>query len=395
VRIALLSQPGNFHCRKWAKGLRTAGADVCVYSFEEGDAGPGVEAVRIPPPFAAGGRYFYPCYETTGKRLKKELLARRTQILHPMHVTPFGVWAMNTGFRPTIAAAVGADVFDHVPRPSTVGWQENLSPLSKLKRRLLRPYYRQRALSALGFADRITADNLALIQTLTRWFGVAREKIELLRWGVDTDMFVHDASAEAAVAQFLAPLSRPIVLAPRGLKPVYRADIILQAVETFLCRYPHIEGGFVFMTAGYASDPVLWRHAKRLQSRFPQRIGLVEEQWNEKRMGALWKRTAAFISAPVYDGYSAAVAEGRYAGAVPIVDDSPAVQEWCNGQNALVVAPFTVTELVDTLARFLTDAPRYIRSIAPVNRRWIEEHSLLSTAAQRFLALSQSLLSAP
>ncbi|MCS7086093.1 MAG: glycosyltransferase [Bacteroidia bacterium] len=392
MNVALLSQPSNFHCRKWAKGLRQAGARVCVYSFEDGDAGPGVETVRIAPPWAWKDRYFYPSYEFTGERLLRELRARRTHVLHPMHATPFGVWALRTRFRPVVVAAVGADVFDHGPNPPPVQWQQSSSPLSRFKRRILRPFYRSRVRAVLRRADRITADNRALINAIVEGFGVGEEKIELLRWGVDPDMFVPTPEAEAFVEKLLRPLSTPIVLIPRGLKPVYRAETILACVERRLARGSDSSGGFVFLSAGYASDPRLLAQARTLHRLYPDKVALVETQLDEKTMGALWRRVEAFVSAPVYDGYSAAVAEGRYAGAVPIVDDSDAVREWYDGDNAIVVRPFDEPNLYDALELFFARAQDFRARFAERNRRWIERHSLLPEAARRFLQICQNLV---
>ena len=392
MNIALLSLPSNFHCRKWAKGLRRAGANVCVYSFEDGDAGTGIQTVKIPPPLAFHKRYFYPCYELTGKKLLRELKARRTDVLHPLHATPFGTWAVKTGFRPTVVAAIGADIFDFSPQPPPVQWQQNAAFLSAAKRNLLRPFYRKRVLAALNFADKITADNQALCNAIVEGFGVKNEKIELLRWGVDPDMFEDNREADAKINELLRPLSPPVVVVPRGLKPIYRANVILQALDRWLSKERETEGGFVLMTAGYSPDPQLYFRAKRLQAAHPNRVVLIDEQLNEREMGALWKRTDGFVSAPVYDGYSAAVAEGRYVGAVPIVDDSEAVKEWYDGENALVVAPFNAENLSKTLEVFIQNGPRLRQRFAPRNRKWITEHSLLSSSSRRFLKLCETLL---
>ncbi len=392
MNVAILSLPSNFHCRKWAKGLRQAGAKVCVYSFEDGDAGPGIDTVKITPPAAFGKRYFYPSYELLGGKLLRELRARRTDVLHPLHVTPFGTWAVKTGFHPTVVAAVGADIFDYSPVPPPVQWQQNTSLFSAVKRKLLRPFYRNRVLSALNFADKITADNQALCKGIIRWFGVESEKIVLLPWGVDPDMFQENPVVNRNIEELLRPLSPPIVLVPRGLKPVYRADVVLETLEVFLQKHSVYPCGFVFMTAGYSPDPRLYFRAQKLQSNHSDKVVLVDRRLNEREMGALWKRADAFVSAPVYDGYSATVAEGRYIGAVPIVDDSEAVLEWFDGENAVVVSPFNAENLLKALKNFVENPREYKQRFAARNRKWIEEHSMLSTSSRRFLRMCETFL---
>jgi len=188
--IGLLPLPGNFHCRKWAHALARAGAAVTVFS-PEADAG--LDVVQIPPPVRWGGRYRYPSYLLSAQALRQTLLQRGVDVLHPLHVTPFGFWGALTGVRPMVVAALGADILEYPPRLSEQpelaqrNWAatQQEGQLGRLLFYAKNRFYRRTVAWTLRHADHITADNQALAHAMTNWFGVPASKITLLRWGVD------------------------------------------------------------------------------------------------------------------------------------------------------------------------------------------------------------------
>lgn len=394
MRLALLSLPGNFHCRKWAGALARAGAKTTVYSFEASEI-PGVECVRIKPPVIWKGRYRFPSYLLAARTLRRELESRRTGVLHPLHLTPFGVWARRSGFRPYIPAAVGADVFEYAQKDLRRGrWADDGAACSRMKDAALRPFYRREVAAVLRDAARVTADNQPLADAMRETFAVPEEKIELLRWGLDPELF--DATTDAEAARTLRGLNIPedsrLVLSPRGLKPVYQAEAVLQAFAELLADEANGGRQFVALTAGYDSAPGALANARKLAAQYP-RFTLIKGQLSPGQMAALWKRTDVFISVPMYDGYSSAVAEGRYAGAVPVVNAIPGNLELLRDEwNALFVRPFNARNLAAVLRRALNEHERLRPVFAARNRAWILEHGLLDSAARRFLELAEGVL---
>ena len=72
MRLGILSIPNNFHCKKWASALAKAGADVFVYSLENGEI-PNVTCRELGPKVNFKGNYTYPSYYTSYKNLAKHL----------------------------------------------------------------------------------------------------------------------------------------------------------------------------------------------------------------------------------------------------------------------------------------------------------------------------------
>jgi glycosyltransferase involved in cell wall biosynthesis len=403
MHIGVLSLPGNFHCEKWAKALAAAGAQVTVFSFEGGKnfEGTTVKTVELVPPVVWGGRYRYPSYYLSAGRLRYELERRKVDVLHPLHLTPFGSWGVWSGFKPMIAAAMGADVLEyppqaaHLQQPGVRTWREanvQHTPLAKLKARWLNRFFRARVQQVLTYADIITGDNMPLVDAMRNWFTVDPEKIRLLRWGLEPELFdFTDDVRQAVRAQFGAAPGARVVLSPRGANALYQADIIIAAFEELLHSGPpgyH----YIMLGAGYDLAGAVQQKALQLEAQYPN-FRFVREQLPRLAVYRLWSITDVFISAPIYDGYSAAVAEGRYAGAIPVLNNIPGNTEIIqHGYNGMLVHPFTPRQLVATLQDVHQHFDQYKHEFAPRNRAWILEHSVLHANAAKLVHWADALL---
>jgi glycosyltransferase involved in cell wall biosynthesis len=399
LHITLLSLPENFHCRKWAQALAQAGAEVSVVSFHKGNI-PGVTCYHIPAPIRTQGRYRYPSFLLTVNALRRKLEAIGTDVLHPLHVTPFGSWGHWSGFRPIIPAAIGADILEYAPSESAAGrapaqWKEVDSSslgLDKLLQPLKRRYFQSQVRRALHAADAITADNQTLINTMQEVFGIERSKIHLIRWGIDPERFSISPGRQSIILErYGLPLDRPFLLLPRGLKQLYQTDLQLEALEEVQPQIEEAGLATVCLGAGYDANPTILRQAQHLQHSYPH-FYLITRRLEAYEMAALWLNTKLFISAPMLDGYSSALAEGRYAGAIPLVNDIPAHRELLQHQNnAWVVRPFTPEALIQSLKQLLENLAYWQQTFAKPNKAWIESNGLLHPNAEVFLALAEAL----
>ncbi len=400
MRIAVLSDPNNFHTQKWALALQAAGAEVVVMSYER-YAGTELQAVQLLPPIGSPGNYSYLDYLRGGKVLQKALQEHQIDVLNPLNITPFGVWAEQSGFHPTVACAFGADILEYPPREAmhrlAIGrlWESTrIQPTwsTRLQSGIKRRYYRKKVASALAFADLVTGDNQFLVDCMREWFGLPNAKLEVLRWGVEPDLFEATADALQALRdQFGIKPGQKVVLSPRGAKPIYQTDIILDAFEQVLAS-GRTDTVFIQLGAGYAVAPAIAAKCNALSATYPQ-FRFVAESLPRTQLHALWQLVDLFVSAPVYDGYSAALAEGRYVGAVPVVNDIPAHRELIlHDVNGWITQPFDGQQLARDLETLLQDCKLYRARYAPLNRAWIMEHSLMAVNADRFLQLVASRL---
>ncbi|MFN8397414.1 MAG: glycosyltransferase family 4 protein [Bacteroidia bacterium] len=397
MRIAILSDPRNFHTQKWALALQATGAEVVVMSYDPVPTNAAFHAIQLMPRSGVPGKYNYMDYVRGGKVLQDALVAERIEVVNPLNITPLGVWAMQSGFHPVVACAFGADILEYPPSgkgPAGIGrgWEATaLNPgrWDRWKAALKRRYFRRKVAQALGYADFVTGDNQYLVDCMADWFGTDQGKMAVLRWGVEPELFEAAVQGlEQVRRRFGIEPGQKVVLSPRGMKPIYQADIILEAFEELL-RAGRSDAHFIMLGAGYQVAPEVSNCAQKLAKTF-RNFRFETEAVSREEMHALWLMTDVFISAPVYDGYSAALAEGRFVGAIPIVNDIPANRELIrHGDNGWICKPFAPTSLVHDLAQVLDHVTELRAKFAPVNRVWVTQHSLMSANARRFLELVQ------
>lgn len=398
MHIAVLSDPNNFHTQKWATALLAAGARVTVFSFDPyHDEGLETVCLTNPP----GAKYNYTSYLRGGKLLAEALQHHQIDVVNALNITPFGVWARQSGFRPLIQSALGADILEYPPpgkgspELSYRSWanvQGDSGTLPRMKHRILRRFYRRQVARALAAGDLVTGDNQYLVDCIRDWFGVAEEKVRLLRWGVEEKLFEVTPEQLDDLRQRLGlKAGKTLVLSPRGAKAIYQGDIILEGFRRLL------EGNrediqCLMLSAGYEIADEVRQKALELAER-DQRFVFVEESLPREDVYALWNLVDIFVSAPIYDGYSASVAEGRYVGAIPVLNDIPANKElFCHGENGWICDPFSPENLAADLKKIIEHLPELKEKFASVNKQWIREHSLVERNAEKFMEWAENLL---
>ena len=388
MHIAVLSDPANFHTQKWARALQNAGAEVTVFSFFDAQI-EGIPCVRIEPSYTLNGKLTYASYLYSTDKLYRELITHRVDLVNPINITPFGVWAARTPFRPIVSIAMGADILEYPPErkesriPEARTWSsvEKSGPIGRAVKGAKWHFFRKHISHALERSDLITGDNLQLIHALKDWFHVPARKVRLNRWGVEEDLFeTSPERIQALRKRFDIRDWQRVVLSPRGMKPVYNGDLILDAFEMLVRRGPR-DVKFLMLSAGYDIPAAVLAKARELDKHF-QNFTFVPEVMPREEVYELWSLVDAFISAPAYDGYSNALAEGRYAGAIPIVNAIPANLELIDHKrNGWVVDPFTPQHLADAILTIM----EYKLRFGKVNRDWILLNSHLRTNVRMFL----------
>lgn len=399
MHIGVLSDPNNFHTQKWAQGLHAAGAGVTVFSMFRG-AVPGIPSVYIPPQFTRGGQLTYFSYLYTLKGLREALTSHGVDVVNPINITPFGVWAARAGVSPIAAVAMGADILEYPPKrsardfPDARAWARARAaapgPLGRAVDTLKWHGFRREVHKALHAATFITADNLVLVDAVKNWFAIPPDKVHLNRWGIEPARFEVDPTQRAALRQkFGIEADQRVILSPRGMKPIYQGDLILNSFEQLLNDGPD-RLKLIMFSAGYDIPESLRQQARQLAAR-DTRFFFQEDLLPREEVLALWSLVDIMISAPVYDGFSNALCEACYAGVIPVVNDIPATREWIvHQQNGWVIAPFTSDNLTKSLKSLLADLPTWKQRFSAANRCWVQAHALLDANIQAFLRLCET-----
>lgn len=399
MHIAILNDANNFHTQKWAKNIAASGAKVSIICFDDFHSSE-VPVIALKPRFSRDGFPNFLSFLMMGREFAEVLEQEKVDVVFAINVTPYGILARKTRFKPCILFAVGMDILEFPPKDKinvalqTRNWnnqEEDNSFLSKLKYAVRHFIVRKEVKKALDFADVIMGDNLVLTNATETWFDIPNAKIRLNRGGVEPKLFEVGEDRIAEIRKkYAIPSDKKIVLVPRGLKPIYQADIIVDAIE---CLQKQGRKDVYFIVLGTYSA-ISSSIDKQLLA-LSQSSGLLlyqKEMVAREEMYALWNCIDAFVSAPIYDGYSATVAEGRYAGAIPIVNDTAATRELFQHQeNAWIVAPFTAKNLANELNIVLDKLAFWKEKFADTNHQWVEKNSLMAESATKVVKWAQEL----
>ncbi len=392
MHIAILCDPASFHTQKWSQALKRNGAKVTVFSFSDAKI-EGIECVKIKPAFTLGGRLTYLSFMYSGKALKKALQAHQVDVLNPINVTPYGVWAVRSGFRPIAMVSMGADILEYPPQAEDspyATWTNREQPgfQARILNRLKYHFYRHHVKKALDASAFVTGDNLELVNSVINWFDIPREKVHLNRWGVEENLFhPEEARLEELRKKYGIKKGQKVVLSPRGMKPIYQGEVILNAFEKLVTAFPEVK--FIMFSAGYEVSGSVMEKAIRLgkeHNNFYYEFGLIPRE----EVIELWDLVDMFVSAPLYDGYSNAVAEGRYGGAIPIVNAIPGNLEILEHEKTgYFVDPFTSENLEQAISHLLADVDVYKKRFHEISLPWILAHSELNANIRTFIKLCE------
>ncbi|MEN3040669.1 MAG: hypothetical protein ABDH66_03910 [Bacteroidia bacterium] len=377
MKIALVGPVHDVHLYRWGEALREAGADVWYVGIEEPPA-------HLRPYLCVGRPIAHPnLWDFIARRylLRRLLKEHGIDLAHPIHLTPSGLWVWSSGFRPYVPYAMGADILEYVPTAHSGmrSWtlqSEMAQPFRRLRvrvRRVVLPFFLRRILSESLLS---VGDNYSIC--FSKKFFVKNSKYIEMPTGI---------SIFPGTERYR---DRRYILVPRGATLLYQADLILEGIRLYLQK-----GGkrpIIFIRGLYPPHPSIRQAALELHSLFPNNFYFLEKSFSSIEMKFLWQGAIAFISAPVYDGYSYAVAEGRMHGALPIVNAIPAHLElFTHGYNAWFVEPFTAERLAQALLEVepvLAGPPFWqVR-----NQEWIARFSDLAENAKLFLRIVEQAL---
>ncbi|MEM9987633.1 MAG: glycosyltransferase, partial [Bacteroidota bacterium] len=300
---------------------------------------------------------------------------------------------------PLACVAMGADVLEYPPHISQAvaadrRWESagSLGPRQRLIQQMKWHFFRHQVRRTLRASQLVTGDNLELVRAVRDWFHIHPDRLQLNRWGIEPELFQADLTLQEKLRQQmkLDPGQR-MILSPRGLKPVYQADVVLGGFQRLL-EAGDSQTKLVVMGTGYQTPPHLDQWAHELHQKYPNfhyQRDLLPREW----MPQLWQITDAFVNLPAYDGFSNALNEGRYAGAVPIVNDIPAHREVCeDGIHAYYLDEATADGLASYLQGLIPRLDSAKALLAAQNQQWVKAQAVLLPNMKKMREWMQDLL---
>lgn len=384
MRIGLVGSPRDLHLRRWSSALKRAGAEVWAFGLERQPEdvvrGGGYFPTEPPIPYVRVGegidRPNYWDFIRYRKALFCSLQEYRIQLAHPIHLSPYGVWVYLSGFRPYVPFAMGAELeyTAWARRQAQRGFWTSHPLLTPLRHHTLLPLLRQ----TLYGARLILADNYTICKNIKL---LCKNKTILeIPAGIDL-MGQGDVGWRAD-----GEGEGGWVLAPRGMTRFYQADYILEGFAHYWERGGHLR--LLLLANLYSADEMVLEISNIFAKKYFEKIKVISRLLSPTEMQEVWRHVVAFISAPSYDGYSYSVAEGRWAGAIPLLNAIPGNLEIAtHGYNALLIHPFTPENLANALHTLENHLSNLQKTFTPRNQQWIQRFSDIENHARLFLKI--------
>lgn len=288
------------------------------------------------------------------------LIGRSPDIWHAHYAGEYGTWAAALLRRhPLVITVMGGDVL--------FGEQGNQG---RLARALTKHALRQ--------ADLVLVKSNALGDVVAG-FGVPRERIMRVIWGIDLDRFRPDAAEAARLRNEWGAEGRSVLLAPRMLQPFYNHHLLIDALPAVIAKGHDPIAVFACKGQDAAYRAAIEAQASRLG--IADRLRFTPPRAQEA-MASLYAAADVVVSLAPSDGMPQTPIEAGAAGRPTVMTRLERYRElFTDGTNVLMTA-LEPTEIASCVSRLLADAD-FGRRIADGAREVMLEHAELSREAKR------------
>jgi glycosyltransferase involved in cell wall biosynthesis len=207
--------------------------------------------------------------------------------------------------------------------------------------------------TALRAADLITCDSDDLATTLRREFGLPPERVEVIQWGVDTQLFKPEGPNLRAT---LGLQGREVVLSARNFTPLYNQETVVQAFALLHARRP---SAYLLMKS-YGGDPDYLESIRALIARLSLGPHVrVLDSMPYEQMPDLYRTADVTLSIPNSDATPMALLEAMASGSTCVVGDLPSLREWVEpAKTGLLVGSIDATAVAAALEEALFSPAR-------------------------------------
>lgn len=325
LKICVICDIGSIHCRRWVEGLKSRGHDVFVLSEQKGSID-GVHVITLnPPPYLIK---MFPSMKAVvdaiyrkikATPMRKLLFHENPDIVYAHFLTDHGWRAITTAYRPTVVIAYGSDI---LIRPNRY----------KIDHMIVRKSL-QYADGVIGVADHMKKKLLAL--------GCSPERLRIIHNAVDTKLF--NAKGRRA-RNYQKPLSNPIIINTRAMKPVYNLELLIKALPPIVKVCPGTKVIMVGEGKGKYRIELLAKNLGVYESiQFIPKVPYT-------KMPNLFKKADIFVSTSRSDGLCIALLESMACGVFPVVSNIPGnrelIDDGINGYLFDTNSPGTLAEAV-------------------------------------------------
>lgn len=338
--------------KRWVRYYVDRGHEILLLTSRM-ESIPDVKVVQLPAAFLGKAAYVLSI-----PWVRKLVRRFNPDIVHGHYVTSYGGMTGRLGLRPFVISAWGSDIL-------------NTLSGSGLSSRLMQLFDS----SALRNAAAITIESTSLLEPLIR-LGVSVQRIEVVPWGVDLDVFNPGYSQEAAQlrSDLKIPIAAPVILSIRSTKQVYNIMLVLSAFEELLCKIPDA----VLVIVAGTRDPEYCRvlSAFIASKKLSSSVRLIERVLGAREVAVAINMSDVVVSVPKWDSLSVSLLETLACCRPLVLSQIPANEELVRSGIEAELVGFTSSSVSAGFEHALSMPSAYIqRNLLAVKQRYSWERS--------------------
>jgi glycosyltransferase involved in cell wall biosynthesis len=248
----------------------------------------------------------------------------KPDIIHTGYVWQVGILAAASGFHPHLSMPWGSDILTEPDK-------------SLFRRRLVR--------KVMHTCDHVQCDAEFVKKKIIDDYSLPKEKITVFPWGIDLEQFTRSNKASARSSLKLDK-DKFIVLYNRYFEPVYGVNYLLDAYREFAAGKDDVM--MLMLSDGSGKNDVLKYITEKGLDEKIQLIGRVPNH----ELPAFLSAADVYVSPSLSDGTSLSLLEAMACGTGMIVTDVPAIMEWVNADNGLIVKKGNTVEIKKALEEY-------------------------------------------
>lgn len=300
--------------------------------------------------------------------LARALATSQPDLLH-VHYVSRGMAALPLSrYRPLVATVMGSDV------SAAIGYRGVYKPFTKL---------------ILDHADRITSKSEGMDRMLLQ-IGDYASKIERVTWGIDFAAYQKTADISALKQKLGISEDTFVFLDPRGAKPLYNKQLILEAFRKFKDR-----AGIpaVLLISEFSADQRYLAQLKQLANQWDLDANVrFLPPANQEEMISYYALADVVVSVPSSDGFPHTIYEAWASECFLILSDLPQYEEAVLAGQAAIVVPVGTVEPLTQAMLTVARQPDLRAAHRTRARDFVIEHADMDQQKQRILKLYSKLL---
>lgn len=255
---------------------------------------------------------------------KKIVNEFKPDIIHSGYVWQVGILAENSGFHPHLSMPWGSDI------------------LTEPDNSFIKKMFVKRVMNT---CDHVQCDAEFVKKKIMDDYGIKEDKITVFPWGIDLGLF-SKSDKESARQKLKLDSGKFLMMFNRYLEPVYGVKYLLEAFRKFSENKNDVQ--LLMISDGSGKNDVVKFIA---ENGLDDKINLIGRVPNSE-LPCFLNAADVYVSTSLSDGTSLSLLEAMACGTGLIVTDVPAIKEWVNQSNGIVVPRANTEELARAMESY-------------------------------------------